>query len=80
MFRQFSVCIGLLIILTSCRWTNCSVAALSLGDKFQELEMRLETTEVRSAQVEEKVSQLEAQLEVNVSLINFGIEYIKKLF
>jgi hypothetical protein len=92
MVRHFSVCIGLLIILTSCRWTHCSAAALSMEDKFRELELRLGTTvqglekknvefEARSVQVEEKVSQLEAQLELNVSLINlhqFGIDYIFK--
>jgi hypothetical protein len=81
MVRHFSFCIGLSIILTSCRWTNCSAAALSMEDKFRELELRLETTEARSVQVEEKVSQLEAQLELNVSLINlhqFGIDYIFK--
>jgi hypothetical protein len=52
-----------------------------MEDKFRELELRLGTTEARSVQVEEKVSQLEAQLELNVSLINlhqFGIDYILK--
>ncbi|XP_046459310.1 uncharacterized protein LOC124205831 [Daphnia pulex] len=70
MVRHFSFCIGLLIILTSCRWTNCSAAALLLEDKFRELELRLETTEARSVQVEEKVSQLEAQLELNNEIRN----------
>lgn len=78
MVRPISVCIGLLIILTSCRWTNCSAAALSMEDKFRELEMRLKTTEVRSVQVEEKVSQLEAQLELNVSLIHFALTTFNK--
>jgi hypothetical protein len=81
MVRHFSFCIGLLIILTSYLWTNCSAAALSMEDKFRELELRLGTTEARSVQVEEKMSQLEAQLELNVSLINlhqFGIDYILK--
>jgi hypothetical protein len=81
MVRPFIAFIGLLLILMSCRWTNCSAAALTLEEKFRDLELRLETTEARSVQVEEKVSQLEAQLELNVSLINlhqFGIDNIKK--
>ncbi len=56
---RLTVFLGLLLIL-SC-WAICSSAltTFSLEDKLQELEVRFE----------EKVTQLEAQLELNVSLL-----------
>jgi hypothetical protein len=69
---RFSVRVVMLFIL-GCGAINLSdTAALSLEDKLKELESRLETKfillEAKNAQHEEKVTQLETQLEQNVSL------------
>ena len=55
-----SFSVGLLFVLA----TNSLVTALSLEDKWQELETKLDT---KVFQLEEKVAQLETQLEHNVS-------------
>jgi hypothetical protein len=59
---RFSV--GLLFILACATYSLVVDAALSLDDKWQELETKLDT---KVFQLEEKVAQLETQLEHNVS-------------
>ena len=60
------ISVGLFIILICCAtYSSAAVAALSLEDKLQELEIRLETKVI---QLQEKVTQLQTQLELNVSI------------
>ncbi len=56
---RLSIYFGLMLILSCGTICSSALTAFSLEDKLQELEVRLV----------EKVTQLEAQLELNVSLL-----------
>ena len=70
---RLTVFFGLMLILSCGTICSSALNAFSLEDKLQELEIRPEAKiEAKNAQLEEKVTQLEVQLELNVSL-PFGL-------
>jgi hypothetical protein len=70
MASRFSI-VFLLFILAYC--VNCSFAAVaSWQEEFEmKMEAKMNKIETKNVELEEKVTQLEAQLEFNVSTFHF---------
>ena len=70
---RFSIGFLLFSLAYCVTYSSAAIATLSLEDKWQEIEMKMEAKineliEGKNVQLEEKVTQLEAQLELNVSI------------
>ena len=71
---RFSIGFLLLILAYCLTYSSAAVATLWQEEFKMEMEAKLnELIEIKTVQFEEKVTQLEAQLELNVSIIPFAI-------
>ena len=77
MASRFSICFSLFILASCVIYSSGSVA--SWQEEFKmEIEAKMNKIETKNIQLEEKVTQLEAQLELNVSTFHFLLSFLVK--
>ena len=77
MASRFSICFSL-FVLAYCV-TYSSAAVTSWQEEFKmEIEAKMNKIETKNVQLEEKVTQLEAQLEFNVRTFHFLLSFLIK--
>jgi hypothetical protein len=74
MASRFSICFSLFILASCVIYSSGSVA--SWQEEFKmEIEAKMNKIETKNIQLEEKVTQLEAQLELNVRTFPFLLSF-----
>jgi hypothetical protein len=75
MASRFSI--GFLLFILACCVTFSSAAVASWQEEFEmKMEAKMNKIETKNVQLEEKVTQLEAQLELNVRTFHFLLSFL----
>ena len=75
MASRFSICFSLFILAYCVTYSSAAIA--SWQEEFKmEIEAKMNKIETKNVQLEEKVTQLETQLELNVSTFHFQFSFL----
>ena len=77
MASRFSICFSLFILAYFVTYSSAAIA--SWQEEFKmEIEAKMNKIETKNVQLEEKVTELEAQLELNVRKFHFLLSFLVK--